>query len=141
MVKTLLGKFWTQQKSVKLQAFNCSITNKWVHWLVFFYVFAYFFKNIYFKVHFKLTASVCIIVQDWYIEYFISYFMVYIFSLFSCHKISTLAFRSMSVIYHDRSKIGQWSVFTWPIMSVFYPILSEKNWTSFFSIFYQKTQQ
>ena len=72
----------------------------------------------------------------------ILYFIVYVFSLpwyFSCHKISTLAFRSMSVIYpqenyHNRVKVGQWPVFTQP-MSIFYPILLGINQTSFFSIF------
>ena len=129
MVKTLLSKFRAQQKLVQLQVFNCSLTKKWAHSLVFFNDFAYFLKNIYFKEYFSLTASVCIMVQDWYIFHDIIFYGLH-FSLFSCHKISTLAFRSMFIIYpsehyHDQVKIRQWPVFTWPMWS-FTPSCVEK---------------
>ena len=80
MVKTIWGKFWTQQKSVKLQVFNCVITKKWAHSFVFFKWFCLFFRNIYFKEHLSLTASVCIIVQDWYIFFDIIFYGLHIFS-------------------------------------------------------------
>ena len=108
-----MGKFQTQQKLVKLQVFNCSITKKWAHSLVFFNCFAYFSRNIYFHEHFLLTASVCIIVQDWYSE-------------------ACLLFTPKN-IYHDWVEVARWLIFTWP-MSIFYPILLGKNRTVFFCI-------
>ena len=42
MIKTILGKFRAQQKSVKLQVVNCVITKKRAHALLFFNNFAYY---------------------------------------------------------------------------------------------------
>ena len=95
--------------------------------------FPLFFRNIYFKEHLSLAASDCIIVQDWYIFHNIIFHGFMVFSLpwyFSCHKISTFAFRSMFVIYpyehyHNRVKLGQWPVFTRPtiIFIIFWDFL------------------
>ena len=61
----------------------------------------------YFKEHFPLTASICISFEvDIYSM--ILYFVVYIFSLLSCHKISTLAFRSMFVVFTPNNIIMIW---------------------------------
>ena len=85
MVKTLLGKFQTQQKLLKFQVFNCSIT-----------------KNL-----FETSVSL----------YYTSWFT---FSLFSCHKISTLVFRSMFVIYITLVIALSWSGENWTVAG-FYP--------------------
>ena len=122
MIKTLLGKFQTEQKSGKFQVFNGVINKKWAHALIFFNDFAYFLGT-------SNSSNI---------------FPCY----FCCHKISALAcllVRGMSVIcpqehYHDRLKVRQWPVFT-RSMSVFYHIFPEINRTSFFCTFHQTTKQ
>ena len=137
---------WRSSYSVKLQSFKWIITKKWAHSLVFLKNFAYFFRNIYFKEHLSLTVSSdCIMVYDWYIFHDIIFRCLCVFSSlifplpsnkYTCFQkhVRYLSLRKLSQSGKSRT---QWSVFTRPI-SIFYPILSGINRTSFFSIFFTK---